>query len=397
MALPPLLFALPVILLFFWWLAGAIVRYSRWQDVPNSQWTTIFKTLGRPAAALRDALERSALIRWLDTAIAAVRAFEKKIWGDRFERRPDARAVAESLQQLLKIPYAGLIVAIMLFPHLPLLLVRWLLVGPFKLAAALAEWIAETRPWQFYWIFMLLFYGYVMLDPLDSIHPVMARKGLAPAPNLVEMIGNGQFIPIPLFQFQWGYFLLTFLFWFLVITASWSYLSDGMRELWFHAKRLRRYGVSVLLGFRETARLARSVPVTRDYPRTRPALPPVYRGIPRLNVEGLTAAEAAIIRAADSSAAISSPPGQPDVLFVDLGVYDFSPALAEAKRADGTCLLSFTDFWPAPETLRENLVIPLAGPLPSFNHGSVSAAGSPVKAVDGKPDQPEALQIGGQA
>jgi hypothetical protein len=46
---------------------------------------------------------------------------------------------------------------------------------------------------------------------------------------------------------------------------------------------------------------------------------------------------------------------------VDLGVYDFSPALAELRRGDGSALLHFTDYWPLPETRRADLVLPLAG------------------------------------
>jgi hypothetical protein len=217
----------------------------------------------------------------------------------------------------------------------------------------------QPAAWRWFWLGILLFYAYVELDPLDRIHPLMSRKGLAPAPNLIEMIGNGHWWPVPTFQFQWGYGLLWFLFWFLVLAVHWAYIADGLRELWFYTQRFQRYGVSVLLGFRETARLAGTAPVTRDYPRVRPVLPPVYRGVPRLNVARLTANEAAQLRAADASGALSSPPGQPAVLFVDLGVYDFSPALAELTRSDGTPLLSFSDWWPLPETRREDLVIPL--------------------------------------
>jgi hypothetical protein len=256
----PLLFALPVVLLFFWWAAGALVRYARWQ-------------------------------------------------------------------------------------------------------------LAQPQLWRWFWMFILVFYGYVLFDPLDAIHPQMSRKGLFPMVNLNQLIGHwGQMAhdhalwPPPLFQFQWGYFLLYFLFWFLVIALHWSYFLDFLREAWFYARRFQRYGVSVLTGFSETGRLAHSAPVTRDYPRERPNLPPVYRGVPRLNVPRLTPDEARALLAADASGALVLAPRQDCVLFVDLGCYDFSPALAELRREDGTPLLRFTDWWPLPQTGREELVIPLAGP-----------------------------------
>jgi hypothetical protein len=105
--------------------------------------------------------------------------------------------------------------------------------------------------------------------------------------------------------------------------------------------------------------------ITRDYPRERPSLPPVYRGVPRLNVSHLTPDEAQAILAADVSGALVMAPRQTSVLFLDLGGYDFSPALAELKREDGTALLKFTDYWASPVTGREELVIPLADGLES--------------------------------
>jgi hypothetical protein len=276
----PLVFLLPVILLFFWWAAGALVRYARWQ-----------------------------------------------------------------LRQ-------------------PLL-------------------------WRCFWLGILLFYGYVLLDPLDSIHPQMSRKGLAPMLNFNELVANWgrlagehKLWPPPLFQFQWGYFILWFLLWFLLIILHWQYFLDFLREAWFYARRFQRYGVSVLTGFRETARLAGSQPVTRDYPRQRPELPPVFRGAPQLNVSELSPAEAQAIISADSSGAMVLPPQQTNALFVDLGVYDFSPALAELRRADGTPLLRFTGSWPLPETRREALVVALAQPATALGRAAAIAAPEPPQPVD---------------
>jgi hypothetical protein len=81
--------------------------------------------------------------------------------------------------------------------------------------------------------------------------------------------------------------------------------------------------------------------------------------VPRLNVEQLTAAQAGAIVAADSSGAIVAAPGQPTVLFVDLGRFDFSPALAELADELGTPLLRFEPYWPEPAATREALVVPL--------------------------------------
>jgi hypothetical protein len=272
--------------------------------------------------------------------------------------------------------------SVLVFAALPLLFaLPILLLFLWWAAGALvryARWqLAQPALWRWFWLAILLFYGYVLLDPADSIHPQMSRKGLAPLVNINELVGNWdnlvrnhQLWPPPTFQFQWGYFLLWFLCWFLLLALHWSYISDFVREVWFYARRFQRYGVSILTGFRETERLARSVPVTRDYPRERPQLPAVYRGVPRLNVPGLTADEARAILAADSSGALLLAPRQDSVLFVDLGSYDFSPALGEVRRADGTPLLRFTDWWPLPETSREALVIPLA-------EGPASAVRSP--------------------
>ena len=63
--------------------------------------------------------------------------------------------------------------------------------------------------------------------------------------------------------------------------------------------------------------------------------------MPRLNVDRLSEAEARRIIAADGSGAIASAPGQPTVLFVDLGRFDHDPALAELRREDGTPLIVF--------------------------------------------------------
>jgi hypothetical protein len=297
---------------------------------------------------------------WYVLAAAAVR------YGQLFDAYQTQSAEQQSALVVISLPP-------LLFAVPVILIFFWWAAGAL---VKYTRWqLVHAQQWRFFWMAILLFLAIVEFDPLDRIHPEMSRKGLAAAPNLVEIIGNGLFNangqlrpPDELFfQFQWGYFLLWFLFWFLVITAHWSYIGDGLREAWFYARRFQRYGVSVLLGFRETARLARTAPVTRDYPRERPALPPAYRGIPRLNGPALTSDEARAILAADTSGAFSSPPGQPQVLFVDLGVYDFSPALAGLRRSDGSPLLTFSDYWPLPETRREDLVVPLGRPGRSFS------------------------------
>jgi hypothetical protein len=363
--LPPLLFAIPVVFIFFWWLAGALVRYSRWLNVPAPTWTAVWGLVAKPLRTVTAALERSALVSILDKSIAAVQRLEEKLWGIHKGNRPDLRPLVRALIPLIGAVAALAVVVLLLFPSLPLFLLRWAVVGPWALLAITFEWLADSKPWQFFWLAMLLFLAWVAIDPLDNIHTVMNRKGLAPAPNLVEMLGNGLFDgnrlrPVPLFQFQWGYSVLAWLVWFLIFVLHWQYLTDGLREFWFYANRFRRYGVSVLTGFNETARLAGTMPVTRDYPRQRPSLPEAFHGVPRLNVDRLTADEARAITAADASGAITAVPGQPTVLFVDLGSYDFSPTLAELHRADGTPLLAFSDAWPTPETRREELVVPLA-------------------------------------
>lgn len=225
-----------------------------------------------------------------------------------------------------------------------------------------SKWQLRHRAlWRWFWVVVLVFYGYVEFDPLDAIHPVMSFKGLGEAPDFVAMFATGYKLSegIPLMKFQWGYFLLWWLLIFLVVAVHWQYVLDGVREVWFYTRRFHRYGASVLTGFRQTWRTSRQPPVTLDYPRERAQLPPDYRGVPELNVARLTAAQAAAIVAADASGAIVAAPGQDSVLFIDLGRYDYSPQLAELRAEDGTALLSFSDTWAPPSTSREDLVLPL--------------------------------------
>ncbi|GEM_PF-5889465 len=216
--------------------------------------------------------------------------------------------------------------------------------------------------WRWFWVVVLVFYGYVELDPLDAIHPVMSFKGLGEAPDVVAMFETGYRLTdgIPLMKFQWGYFLLWSLFIFLLVALHWQYVLDGVREIWFYTRRFHRYGASVLTGFRQTWLASRRPPVTLDYPRERSEPVSAFRGVPRLNVSRLTAEQAGAIVAADASGAIVAAPGQEGVLFIDLGRYDYSPELAELTAADGTPLLSFSDSWSPPSTAREELVVPLA-------------------------------------
>jgi len=239
--------------------------------------------------------------------------------------------------------------------------------------------------WRWFWVVVLVFYTWVEFDPLDAIHPVMSHKGLGNAPNLVAMFEASYRLSdgIPLEKFQWGYFLLWALFWFLLVTLHWQYLLNGLRESWFYVLRFHRYGASVLTGFRETARVARRPAVTFDYPKIPPVLPPAFRGVPRLNVNRLSAAQAAAIIAADGSGAISAAADQPTVLFVDLGRYCYSPTLAEVANEQGEPLLSFSARWAAPAVDRANLVVPLgaaavSGPEP----GEETVASEPEPAVE---------------
>ena len=63
--------------------------------------------------------------------------------------------------------------------------------------------------------------------------------------------------------------------------------------------------------------------------------------------------------AADSSGAITHAPGQPAVLFVDLGRYTHTPALESLRGQNGEPLLLFDGSWPQPSAEREQLVVPL--------------------------------------
>lgn len=224
--------------------------------------------------------------------------------------------------------------------------------------------------WRIFWMVSLLFLVTVFIDPLDAIHAQMSRKGMWPVPNLLLIFeGREWWAKVQarqwselLFQFQLGYFLLWFMFWFLVVIAHWQYMLDGLREAWFYMNRFHRYGGSVLTGFRETARTMATEPATVDYPRQSVPLPASYRGVPRLAVDELTKEQAAAIVAADESRAIVTAPGQPTVLFIDLGKYEYSPALSGLRTADGQPLLEFGGEQPRPAVSREEMVIPLARP-----------------------------------
>ena len=222
--------------------------------------------------------------------------------------------------------------------------------------------------WRIFLFCVILFFFVIEFDPLDRIHPRMSVQGIADTPNLVLLMSGEGFTQwresghLPVFKFQLGYFLLWALFWFMVAALNLSYLATGISRFWFFSNRVHRYGTSVLTGFRETARLAASEPVTEDYPRSRPQLPAAHRGIPLLNVDNLSLEEAQRIIAADGSGAIARAPGQPTVLFLDLGRYDHDPALADLQRAGGTPLLSFEEGWAMPGASREELVIPLRRP-----------------------------------
>ena len=221
--------------------------------------------------------------------------------------------------------------------------------------------------WQIFLFCIMTFLVIVYIDPMDKIHPQMSVRGRAPAPNLVTLLAGDwpsvkTMLADPstvLFQFQWGYFLLYTLLWFLVVAIHWQYIMDGLRDVWFFTNRMHRYSASVLTGFRETADAMVTDPATRDYPRERPVLPPTFRGVPRLAVEQLSAEDARRIIAADASGAIVAAPGQRGALFVDLGRFDYSPTLAELSDANGRPLLTFGDYWAGPSTRRSDLVVPL--------------------------------------
>jgi hypothetical protein len=211
--------------------------------------------------------------------------------------------------------------------------------------------------WQWFWFIVLNFYLVIELDPFDTIHRQMSRSGLAPAPNMVLWFSG----KLESFQFQWGYFLLWLLLWFLIAAAHASYFADGLREAWFYIKRINRYSASVLTGFRGTAAVAMSPPVTRTGP-----LPVPTVLAPRLNVSNLSEAQAAQVVAADASGAISAVPGQRGVLLVDLGAFYWSPALAALKDDDGNPLLVLEQHEIGAVAGRAELVVPLVGVAPGF-------------------------------
>ena len=215
---------------------------------------------------------------------------------------------------------------------------------------------ASPRFWRWFWFVVLLFYFFFEFDPLDKIHPAMSRQGLLYVPKLIMLIFDRK---LEFTLFQMGYFLLWMLFWFLVVMLHMSYILRGLAVIWFYTKRFNRYGASLLVGFRETLHASSLMPVTRE-PGWHARLKPVrFRGVPCLAVDDLSAEEARAIVAADLSAAIVPAPGQAAVLFIDLGRYDYDPALAELRRADGQPLLSFEDLWADPAASREELLVPL--------------------------------------
>jgi hypothetical protein len=278
---------------------------------------------------------------------------------------------------------AGYRLFVTLFSSVPLLLVLPAVLGFFWWAAGAlvrySQWQEyEPKLWRWFWFVMFSFYAVIEFDPLDSIHPLMSRKGLAPAPNLLKLYDLDLLHPrtwkLEFYQFQWGYFLLWTLFWFLLLILHWSYVLNGIRIVWFYTKRFNRYGASILTGFRETMAVARSAPATVPYPQQRVALPQRFRGVPRLAIEQLAPEQALAIVAADRSGAIVPAPGQPGVLFVDLGVFDYDPALAELRDAAGQPLLEFTDHWAMPCARREELVLPLRRPRVQPPHGGEGTA-----------------------
>lgn len=258
------------------------------------------------------------------------------------------------------------------FAGLPLLLTLPAILGFFWWAAGAlvrhARWqMASPKLWRWFWFVVLVFYAFVEIDPLDRIHPVMSTQGLAPAPNLLKLF-DGEFV---LFSFQWGYFILWALFWFLVVIAHLSYLADGWRELWFYTRRFHRYGASILTGFKQTWEVAQSAPVTRPL-YAGPQLPEGYRGVPVLNVPVLTPEQAQCIIDADASGAIIAAPGQPTVLFVDLGRFAYCPALAELMDECGVPLLRFEARLVEPVARREDLLVPLKRSAPVSTAGGDS-------------------------
>jgi hypothetical protein len=203
--------------------------------------------------------------------------------------------------------------------------------------------------WRWFWLIVLNFYFFIVADPFDTVHRLMSRNGLFPAPNLI-MLFSGK---LETFQFQWGYFLLWLLFWFLVAVAHLSYFADGLREAWFYIKRINRYSASVLTGFRGTAAVAMMPPVTMRL------LPEPTVLIPRLTVSSVDSELANAIVAADASGAITTAPGQTHVLLVDLASFYFTPQLAALTDGSGKPLLILEELPLRPVGSRDELVVPL--------------------------------------
>jgi len=232
------------------------------------------------------------------------------------------------------------------------------------------RWQRENpRAWGWFWFIVLNFLFWVEFDPLDQIHRAMSRNGLFPAPNLILLFSG----KVETFEFQWGYFLLWMLFWFLVAITHVSYLADGLKEAWFYIKRINRYGASVLTGFRGTGAVALSPPVTYPagrqpgasaYPWTAAdatgSVPTIL--IPRLNTARLTDEQAAAILAADASGAISAAPQQRSVLLVDLGAFWPSPALLALRHGADAPLIVVEPGSLPPAARRDELIVPLTSP-----------------------------------
>lgn len=249
---------------------------------------------------------------------------------------------------------------VLVFSGIPLLLVFPALLGFLWWASGAlvlyARWQKSNGGlWRWFWFGVLNFYTWVLLDLGDKIHPVMSRKGVAPAPNVVLWF-DGKF---EYFQFQWGYFLLYALCLALLLALHWSYFADGLRELRFYISRMQRYGASVLTGFAQTAAAAGSPPVS--LPLAQLEASARRSGAPRLNPElgALSAEQAAAILAADSSGAIVAAPGQPTVLFADLAAFYPSGPLAALCDAAGRPLLVFDAPYPQATGRREDFVVPL--------------------------------------
>ena len=245
------------------------------------------------------------------------------------------------------------------FSGLPLLLAALAVIGFIWWASGAlvrySRW-QESYPlfWRIFWLCVLLFYTFVEFDPFDRIHPQMSRQGLAPALNVLELFEG----KVETFSFQWGYFLLWLLLWFLIGVLHWYYFLAGIRIVWFYIRRFYRYALSVLTGFRETMKTAYQPAAGLSDPLL-PQPSPVFMEVPRLAVESITLEQAQAIIAADTSKAITASPNQPLALFVDLGRFECSTALKALRSADGLPLLSFDRSQALPAATREELIVPL--------------------------------------